>query len=144
MRALLVRGALVVLPLAVVIVFGLDVGGARTALVDSMGANVADAEHAKLRHSAAPTVSGLGFRGQFYWISAATVKPAMVRDLLTRRVPYQDTTANIRSIRGVDAARAVAMRLRGQRRDVWTLAVSDAEAAADPSALSDLLPVLRP
>jgi hypothetical protein len=146
MRALLVRGALVVLPLAVLIVFGLDVGGARTALVDSMGANVVDAEpaDANSRTPEGPATTGLPFDGQFYWLSAATVRPASVGDLITRRVPYRDTTANIRSILGVDSGRAVAVRLRGERRDVWTLAASDPDEAVEPGALPDLLPVLRP
>jgi hypothetical protein len=146
MRVLLVRGALVVLPLAVLTVFGLDIGGVRTAVLDSIGANVADVEHvdASSRQSVAPSVNGLAFRGQFYWLSPATVKPASVGDLLTRRVRYRDTSANLRSIRGVDPARAVAVRVRGQSRDFWTLAASDVHAAADPSASPDWLPVLRP
>jgi hypothetical protein len=144
MRAFLARCALVVLPLAVLIVFGFDVGGARTALVDSLGASVTDAEQAKLRSSAAPSVNGLAFRGQFYSLSTATVRRTSVGDLLTRKVPYGETTANVRSIRGVDPAQAVAVRVRGQRRDFWTLAASDVHAAADPSASPNWLPVLRP
>ncbi len=89
--------------------------------------------------------TGLNYRGTFYSLSSLEVAPASLGAVLDRQVPFQDTRIDLRRVRGVDPARAVAGYTRtypgtgSPEPTAWLLLSPDPDLAADP--LSD--PALR-
>lgn len=98
--------------------------------------------------------AGLNYRGTFYHLSSAEVRPDVLGDVLGDDVPFQDTRIQLRQVKGVDADTAVAGFVpaypgTGTTAAVaWLLLSPDADLAADPWRSAELsgvvLPVVRP
>ncbi len=96
--------------------------------------------------------SGAGFtyRGDFYALSSAEVRPDRLGDVLDEQVPFQDTTTEVRRILGVSPDVAVAARLSppevgsGQGEQTWLLLSPAPDLAADPWSDRELSSVVQP
>jgi hypothetical protein len=94
--------------------------------------------------------TGANYRGEFYSLSAGEVRAARLGAVLARDLGFQDTTTDLRVIRGIDPHTAVAARIAyapgtpAERGPAWLLMSPDPDLAADPWATPDLQAVLRP
>ena len=88
--------------------------------------------------------SGIRIDGEMFWSSGVDVRTAALGRVITRGVQFEDTTADLRRIRGVDRDLAVALRAhRGPEPRAWQLFSSDVDQAADPQRSEQLRDVVK-
>ena len=96
------------------------------------------------------TGNGFTYRGQFYGLSDAQVRPERLGGVLDKNVAYQDTTAEVRLITGVSADVAVAASISvaeagaNQARQGWLLLSPDPDLAANPWSDAELSSAIQP
>ncbi len=94
--------------------------------------------------------AGLTYRDTFYRLSSVEVRPEALGEILSRRVRFQDTTVDVRRIRGVDVATAVAAYTRtfagtgSSKGHAWLLLSPDPDVAADPASHAVVRDVVVP
>lgn len=94
--------------------------------------------------------TGLTYRGEFYGVSGAEVRPERLGDVLEEDVAFQDTTTDVRRIAGVGADVAVAALISlpevgtGQAEPAWFLSSPVPDLAADPWPDAELSSVVQP
>ncbi|MGD8202425.1 hypothetical protein ACQE98_17425 [Ornithinimicrobium sp. W1679] len=94
--------------------------------------------------------TGFTYRGEFYGVSGAEVRPERLGDVLEQDVAFQDTTTDVRRIAGVGAEVAVAALISlpevgtGQAEPAWFLSSPVPELAADPWSDAELSSVVQP
>jgi hypothetical protein len=97
-----------------------------------------------------PSGAGFTYRGEFYWLSGAEVRPDRLEEVLDSGVAFQDTTTDLRRIAGISMDDAVAAsmevqdRAPGEPRRAWLLLSPDLEKAADPWSDPELVQVVEP
>ena len=102
------------------------------------------------RRGAGYSGAGLNYRGTFYHLSSAEVRPDVLGDVVGDDVPFQDTSIQLRQIEGVDVDTAVAGFVpaypgTGTTAAVaWLLLSPDADLAADPWGSAELARVVLP
>lgn len=94
--------------------------------------------------------TGFTYRGEFYGVSGAEVRPERLGDVLDEDVAFQDTTTDVRRIAGVSADVAVAALISlpevgtGQAEPAWFLSSPTPDLAADPWSDAELSSVVQP
>ena len=94
--------------------------------------------------------TGATYRGAFYSLSAGEVRADRLGAVLARDLGFQDTTTDLRVIRGIEPHTAVAARIAyapgtpAERGPAWLLMSPDPDLAADPWATPGLAAVLHP
>lgn len=97
-----------------------------------------------------PSGSGFTYRGDFYAMSGAEIRPDRLGPVIDRDVPIMDTTTDVREVLGIDAETAVAARVvdiggsAAEDGAAWLLMSPDPEVAADPWAHSEVAGALIP
>jgi hypothetical protein len=97
-----------------------------------------------------PSGAGFTYRGEFYSLSGAEVRPDRLGEVLDSGVAFQDTTTDVRRIAGISVADAVAASMEvqdgelGELRRAWLLLSPDLDKAADPWSDPDLVKVVEP
>ena len=97
-----------------------------------------------------PNGSGFTYRGDFYGMSGAEVRPDRLGPVMDRNVPMMDTTTDVREVLGIDPGTAVAARLTdiagtaAEDGAAWLLMSPDQEVAADPWAHPEVADALSP
>ena len=99
-----------------------------------------------LRDSGGEGANGAGFtyRGDFYGMSGAEVRPERLGPVLERGVPAMDTRTDVREILGIDPAVAVAAHFRdvggtaAEEGAAWLLMSPQQDVVADPWADPDV------
>jgi hypothetical protein len=92
--------------------------------------------------------TGLTYQDRFYWASGAQVRDDALGATVAEAVPFQDTTADLRAIAGLDPATTLAAWLPsldgspgGPR---WTLVSTDQDRGTNPAGYDDTRVVLVP
>ena len=94
--------------------------------------------------------TGFTYRGAFYGLSGAEVRPERLGDVLEEDVAFQDTTIDVRRIAGVSADVAVAALISlpeiggGPPEPAWLLLSTAPDLAADPWSDAELSSVVQP
>ena len=94
--------------------------------------------------------TGFSYRGEFYGLSGAEVRPERLGDVLDEDVAFQDTTTDVRRIVGVGADVAVAALISlpevgsGTAEPTWSLLSPDPDLASDPWSDAELSSVVQP
>jgi hypothetical protein len=90
--------------------------------------------------------TGLTYHDTFYWASGAEVRADALGKDIAKAVPFQDTTANLREIKGLDANVTVAAWLpmisSQVPRPAWILISTDQGRGTNPQAFPDTSAVL--
>ena len=103
-----------------------------------------------LRHSAQATRNGTGltYHGRFYWASGDQVAGGALGPVLQTAVPFQDTTADIRSVTGFAPEAALAAllpSLNGSPGGLrWTFVATDMSRGTNPRGYPETSAVLVP
>ncbi len=85
-----------------------------------------------------PSGTGFTYRGDFYGMSGAEVRPDRLGPVTDRDVPIMDTTTDVREVLGIDAETAVAARIvnaagtAAEDGVAWLLMSPDPDVAANP------------
>ena len=112
-------------------------------VVIACGVVVADVWHPGADTS---TGTGLAYDGRFYWASGLQVKEAALGDRVADAVPFQDTTADLREIVGLDRRITLAAMLPSLNGSPggprWTLMSTDQDRGTDPAGFEDTRDVL--
>ena len=122
---------------------GLVAGGIVTAVLLVVG--VLAASH---WHPGGDTATGTGltYDGRFYWASGGRVEDAALGDPVASAVRFQDTTADLRRIVGLDpevTMAALLPSLDGSPGGLrWTLVSTDQGRGTNPAAYPDTAAVL--
>ena len=91
--------------------------------------------------------SGLTYEGSFYWASGAEVRADALGSEITRSIPFQDTTATLREIKGLDPKTTLAAWLPMISTQVphpaWILISTDQGRGTNPQAFPDTAAVLN-
>ncbi len=94
------------------------------------------------------TGTGLTYQDRFYWASGAQVRDDALGATVAEAVPFQDTTADLRTIEGMDPQTTLAAWLPsldgspgGPR---WTLVSTDQGRGTNPAGYDDTRVVLVP
>ncbi|MGD8202000.1 hypothetical protein ACQE98_15280 [Ornithinimicrobium sp. W1679] len=94
--------------------------------------------------------TGFTYKGEFYGLSGAEVRPERLGDVLEEDVAFQDTTTDVRRIAGVSADVAVAALISlpeiggGPAEPAWFLLSTAPDLAADPWSDAELSSVVQP
>jgi len=90
--------------------------------------------------------TGLTYQGTWYWASGAEVRSDALGKDIAQAVPFQDTTANLREITGLDPNVTMAAWLpmisSQVPRPAWILISTDQERGTNPQAFPDTSIVL--
>jgi hypothetical protein len=94
--------------------------------------------------------TGFTYRGEFYGLSGAEVRPERLGDVLDEKVAFQATATEVRRITGVSADVAVAALIgvpevgSGQVEQAWFLLSPKPDLAADPWSDAELSSAVQP
>ena len=96
-----------------------------------------------------PNGAGFTYRGDFYGMSGAEVRPDRLGPVMDRDVLIMDTTTDVREVLGIDPGTAVAARITdiagtaAEDGVAWLLMSPDQHVAADPWAYAEVADALR-
>lgn len=111
---LLIRALMSLLPFALGLAFIYDVGGARTDVLELMKEPSTSAISLQPRAASTPrarTLEGVRFDGRTYLLSAVPIEAKVLGPTLAKSVAYKNSTVSIRTVHGINASHAVAMRI---------------------------------
>ena len=98
------------------------------------------------RNESTANGTGLTYHGSFYWASGAEVRSDSLGNNIATAVPFQDTTATLREIKGLDPNVTVAAWLpmisSQVPRPAWILISTDKGRGTNPKAFTDTSAVL--
>ena len=98
------------------------------------------------RNESTANGTGLTYHGSFYWASGSEVRSDSLGSNIATAVPFQDTTATLREIKGLDPkvtmAAWLAMISSQVPRPAWILISTDQGRGTNPQAFPDTSAVL--
>jgi hypothetical protein len=90
--------------------------------------------------------TGLNYQGSFYWASGVEVRSDALGRPVAESVPFQDTTASLREIKGLDPQTSLAAWLpmisSAVPHPAWIFISTDEARGTNPRAFPDIAPVL--